>query len=134
MTIEELAVRVQDLENQVSDLRNQRDPSSVQGRLALLQQMYDTQAQELSDLENVISKIETSDKYVEIFTAEEMDYWFQKSGLSSPEIKRYLSILLAREVELSEVQGFLEATELEEIIVRSRLGKYLRNKAIKNVE
>jgi hypothetical protein len=134
MTIEQLMVRIQDLENQVSDLKNQREPATLQFKLNYTQTAMDTINNKINELEAFVEKFNTEDKWVEIFTKEEIKSLYKQSGLVLTDIQGFIGKLYGRtDITLENASLYIEQG-YGDIRAISRLGKYLRGKVLKNVK
>jgi hypothetical protein len=131
MTIEQLMGRIQDIENQFSDIKNQRDPNGVHGNLAYLQGAIESLAVKISDIENFIEEFNTADKFIETFTKDEIKSLYNRSGLSMPDVQGFLCKLTGSSIGMEEASDVINGHEFDVRLV-SRVGKYLRSKAIKN--
>jgi len=116
---EQLKVRVLDLENQLSDLKNQRDPEGLDGRIRAAQSMVEGLQKSVSIME---AKLKEYDSRVEDFTAHELGHLFSESGLSMKDVSGFLDIDMAG-------ASHIIRTGDANISVRSKLGKFLRSRA-----
>ena len=57
MKIEELVQRIVDLEGQVSDLKNQKDPDSIRYRLNAMQVNIETFSEQITRIEEKIKNV-----------------------------------------------------------------------------
>ena len=130
MIIEELLSRIVDLENQVSDLKNQREPNTLQYKLNYAQSAIESLSSKVAELEAFVDKFNEDDKFAEVFTKEEVKELYKKSGLAITDIQAFLSKVYNNPVGLDLASGFING-KIDDIRVMSRLGKYLRLKAIK---
>ena len=130
MTIEELLQRITDLENQVSDLKNQKDPGHLQYRLNAIQVNIDTFSNQISEIESLVKAFNIEDRFAELFTSQELKKWYECSGLTIPDINGYLLKLTGKNIPAYDCFS----GKVEDIILLSKLGKYLRMQSIKNAK
>lgn len=124
-------VRIGDLENQLKDIQNQRDSSSIQARLNQLQGMIEVLSNKITDLEGLLDKMLTEDCYIETFTTEEIADLYSRSGLTMNDVKAFLENVLGEIVSMQVVSEYVYGQK-NDIRVRSRLGKHLRIKAARH--
>jgi phage shock protein A len=133
MDLDKLEIRVMDLESQVSDFKNQKDSATIQYKLSVIQQQLETLAVKVSGLENIITALNTDSKFAELFTKEEIKEYYKKSGLSMQDVQAFISKLCRNESTLEDAGNWINGN-IDNIEAISRLGKYLKMKAITNAK
>ncbi len=134
MNIEQLLQRIVDLENQVSDMKNQKDSATVQDRLNTLQYNQDKMSVDINNIQNILDKFDSEDIYIETFSKDEINQLYNRSGLSMPDVATFISKLYrGKDVSLEEAWGWISGAK-NDIRTVSRLGKYLRKKALLNAD
>lgn len=86
----DLEQAVKDLQFQVDDLKNVRDPLRANQRIDLLQQQLSTFGEKIADLDNKLNAFSKEDKYIELFTDEEFKTLYQNSGLGAKDVAQLL--------------------------------------------
>lgn len=86
MTIEQLENQIKNIEFQLDDLKNTRDPLRANQRIDLLQQQLEVFGQKIDELNNKLNSFCKDDKFIEIFTDEEFKLLYQNSGLGAKDV------------------------------------------------
>ena len=144
MTIEELKEelvglksKIQNAENAIVDLQSMRDNTSLQGKLnniRFIENQLATLGDELGEVKIFINKFNTEDRFVELFEPKEIRILFNKSGVGINDVAGFLTQLANGEKVTPEDAHEVVNEGVEDIRVMSRLGKWLRVKALKNVK
>lgn len=133
--VEKHKAYIADLQNEVMELRLMRDLTVLQGKLNEIQRMsqnIESLTVKLSELENVMDAFNSDDKYIELFNPDEMKRLYNASGLSLPDVVGYLNKLTGNSYSNPDALDFIDCKGNLRIV--SRLGKWLRMKAVKNVD
>lgn len=86
----DLEQRVNDLQFQIDDLKNTRDPLRANERIDLLQQQLSNFGEQIADLNNKLNVFSREDKYIELFTDDEFKSLYQNSGLGAKDVAQLL--------------------------------------------
>ena len=84
--IKQLENKIQDMQFQIDDLKNTRDPLRANQRIDLLQQQLSDFGVKISELDNKLNSYVKEEKYIELFGDEEFKLLYQNSGLSSKDV------------------------------------------------
>lgn len=84
--LKKLENKIQDLEFQVGDLRNVRNPLRANQRIDLLEQRLEDFGVKLTEFDKKIEAFGSDSKFIETFTEEEFKYLYSNSGLSAKDI------------------------------------------------
>ena len=84
--LKKLENKIQDLEFQVGDLRNVRDPLRANQRIDLLEQKLETFGVKIEELGQKLNAFAKEDKYIELFTDEEFKMLYNNSGLGAKDV------------------------------------------------
>lgn len=84
--LKKLENKIQDLEFQVGDLRNVRDPLRANQRIDLLEQRLEDFGVKLTEFDKKIEAFGSDSKFIEKFTEEEFKYLYSSSGLSAKDV------------------------------------------------
>ena len=131
--IDKLNEKVKELENEVFELRIMRDNSVLQGKLntiRYIESQNETMTIKLGELENFITAFNEDDKFVEIFKPHELKTYYIDCGIGLLDIVGYLKKLTGEEWTGEQTSKALDG--MADIRVISRLGKWLRTKALRN--
>lgn len=86
MTIEQLENKVNDMQFQIDDLRNVRDPLRANQRIDLLEQKLEIFGVKIEELGQKLNAFGKDDKFIETFTDEEFKYLYNNSGLGAKDV------------------------------------------------
>ena len=86
MTIEQLEQRVNDIQFQLDDVKNTRDPLRANQRIDLLQQQLSDFGVKIAELGQRLNSYVKEDKYLELFTDDEFKMLYKNSGLGAKEV------------------------------------------------
>ena len=124
----DLEQRVNDLQFQIDDLKNTRDPLRANERIDLLQQQLSNFGEQIADLNNKLNVLGREDKYIELFTDDEFKSLYQNSGLGAKDVAQLLKANEKfKDIDMSApaiskiVNGTIGSLEL-----RSYLGKQFK--------
>lgn len=84
--IKKLENKIQDLEFQVNDLRNVRDPLRANQRIDLLEQRLEDFGVRLTEMDKKIESFGKDSKFLETFTDDEFKYLYNNSGLGAKDV------------------------------------------------
>ena len=128
--IEVLKVRCTDLESQLHDIQlediKERNPSSINGRIMYIEGVLEKLSKTASALEDMLQKMNFDGKFIEIFTNEELRIFYKSSALSLPDFRAAISKILGKEITNQEAVQLCQG-EVDDIRIRSKVGKFLRN-------
>lgn len=86
MDIKELENKVKDIQFQLDDVKNTRDPLRANQRIDLLQQQLEQFGVKITELDKKIESFGNEDKYIETFTNEEFKDLYMNSGLLAKDV------------------------------------------------
>ena len=126
--IKALENRIKDIQFQIDDLKNVRDPLRANQRIDLMQSQLSEFGQKIDEMNNRLNAYVKDDKYIELFTDEEFKTLYQYSGLGSKDVAKLIQInekfkdLDSSAPAISKIiNGTIGSVEL-----RSYLGKQFR--------
>ena len=90
--IKHLEQRLNDMQFQIDDLKNVRDPLRANQRIDLLQTQLSDFGQKVDEMNNRLNAYVKEDKFIEIFTDEEFKNLYQKSGLGAKDIANLMKM------------------------------------------
>ena len=128
MDIKELENKVKDIQFQLDDVKNTRDPLRANQRIDLLQQQLEQFGVKITELDKKIESFGNEDKYIELFTDDEFKLMYQNSGLLAKDVaalikknNKFKDIDTSAPAISKIVSGTIGSLEL-----RSYLGKQFR--------
>lgn len=86
MTIEQLENRINDIQFQLDDVKNTRDPLRANQRIDLLEQKIEAFGVRIEELGQKLNAYAKDDKYIELFTDEEFKLLYNNSGLGAKDV------------------------------------------------
>ena len=86
MDIKELENKVKDIQFQLDDVKNTRDPLRANQRIDLLQQQLEQFGVKITELDKKLEAFGNEDKYIELFTDDEFKLMYQNSGLLAKDV------------------------------------------------
>ena len=86
MTIEQLENRINDIQFQLDDVKNTRDPLRANQRIDLLEQKIEAFGVRIEELGQKLNSYAKDDKFIELFTDEEFKLLYNNSGLGAKEV------------------------------------------------
>ena len=86
MTIEQLENRINDIQFQLDDVKNTRDPLRANQRIDLLEQKLETFGVRIEELGQKLNSYAKDDKFIELFTDDEFKMLYKNSGLGAKDI------------------------------------------------
>lgn len=86
MTIEQLEQKVNDIQFQLDDVKNTRDPLRANQRIDLLEQKLESFNVKIEELGQKLNAFGSDDKYIELFTDDEFKMLYQNSGLGAKDV------------------------------------------------
>lgn len=128
MTIEQLEQRLNDMQFQLDDLKNVRDPLRANQRIDLMQSQLSEFGQKVDELNNRLNAYVKEDKFLEVFTPEEFKELYQQSGLGAKDV----AILMKMNEKFKELDSTPQTinkivnSERGSLELRSYLGKQFR--------
>jgi len=125
-----------DLDSRILTLENQRYAPNVHSKIQSLFETLEELVGKISVIKNKIEIINLDEKYVELFTEKDLKNYYQQCGLSLNEVKTFVDkyIHKGEPTSLSTVSRYVNG-ETTDLIIRSNIGKFLRQAAIlKNKE
>ena len=90
--IKALENRINDMQFQIDDLKNVRDPLRANQRIDLMQSQLSEFGQKVDELNNRLNAYIKDDKYLEVFTPEEFKELYQQSGLGAKDIANLMQM------------------------------------------
>jgi len=124
---------IKDLESRVIELEMIKNPSNVVGQIQGLFDSMETLTKGITDIKTKILSYDLDERYLEIFTNEDLKTLYNNSGRGAIDVKIFIQkyIYNGEDVSLSTVSRYVNG-EIEDLQIRSKLGKYFRNAALKN--
>lgn len=92
MTNEQLEQRINDMQFQIDDLKNVRDPLRANERIDLLQTQLSEFGVKIDEMNNRLNAYVKDDKHIELFTNEEFKGLYQNSGLGAKDIANLMKM------------------------------------------
>lgn len=86
MTNEQLEQRVNDIQFQLDDVKNTRDPLRANQRIDLLEQKIEAFGVRIEELGQKLNAFGKDDKFIELFTDEEFKLLYNNSGLGAKDV------------------------------------------------
>jgi hypothetical protein len=86
MTNEQLEQRVNDIQFQLDDVKNTRDPLRANQRIDLLEQKIEAFGVRIEELGQKLNAFGKDDKYIELFTDDEFKLLYNNSGLGAKDV------------------------------------------------
>ena len=86
MTNEQLEQRLNDMQFQLDDVKNTRDPLRANQRIDLLEQKIEAFGVRIEELGQKLNAFGKDDKFIELFTDEEFKLLYKNSGLGAKDI------------------------------------------------
>ena len=128
MDIKELENKVKDIQFQLDDVKNTRDPLRANQRIDLLQQQLEQFGVKITEMDKKLEAFGNEDKYIELFTDDEFKLMYQNSGLLAKDVaalikknNKFKDIDTSAPAISKIVSGTIGSLEL-----RSYLGKQFR--------
>ncbi|MCR4663661.1 MAG: hypothetical protein K5622_07265 [Endomicrobiaceae bacterium] len=90
MTIEQLEQKVKDIQFQLDDVKNTRDPLRANQRIDLLQQDLEKFNVKLTEMDKKIEAFGQDNKFLELFSDEEFKLLYRNSGLGAKDIAQLM--------------------------------------------
>ena len=78
--------KIQDIQFQLDDVKNTRDPLRANQRIDLLQQQLEQFGVKITELDKKLEAFGNEDKYIELFTDDEFKLMYQNSGLLAKDV------------------------------------------------
>jgi len=86
MTIEQLEQKVNDIQFQLDDVKNTRDPLRANQRIDLLEQRLEDFGVRITEMNKKIEAFGNDNKFIETFTDDEFKYLYNNSGLGAKDV------------------------------------------------
>lgn len=86
MTIEQLEQKVNDIQFQLDDVKNTRDPLRANQRIDLLEQRLEDFGVRITEMNKKIDSFGNDNKFIETFTDDEFKYLYNNSGLGAKDV------------------------------------------------
>ena len=86
MTIEQLENRINDIQFQLDDVKNTRDPLRANQRIDLFEQKIEAFGVRIEELGQKLNAFGKDDKYIELFTDDEFKLLYNNSGLGAKDV------------------------------------------------
>lgn len=89
LTYEELKKfedKIQNMQFQLDDVKNTRDPLRANQRIDLLEQKLETFGVRITEMDKKIEAFGSDSKFIETFTNEEFKYLYNNSGLGAKDV------------------------------------------------
>lgn len=86
MTNEQLEQRLNDIQFQLDDVKNTRDPLRANQRIDLLEQKIEAFGVRIEELGQKLNAFGKDDKFIELFTDDEFKLLYKNSGLGAKDI------------------------------------------------
>ena len=92
MELKELENKINDMQFQIDDLRNMRNPMRANERIDLLQTQISEFGVKIDEMNNRLNAYVKDDKYLEVFTPEEFKQLYLNSGLGAKDIANLMQM------------------------------------------
>lgn len=92
MTIEQLEQRINDMQFQLDDLKNVRDPLRANQRIDLMQSQLSEFGQKIDEMNNRLNAYVKEDKFLEVFSDEEFKNLYKSSGLGAKDVANLMKM------------------------------------------
>ena len=86
MTNEQLEQRINDIQFQLDDVKNTRDPLRANQRIDLLEQKIEAFGVRIEELGQKLNAFGKDDKFIELFTDDEFKLLYNNSGLGAKDV------------------------------------------------
>ena len=90
--IKVLENRIKDMQFQIDDLRNMRNPMRANERIDLLQTQISEFGVKIDEMSNRLNAYIKEDKFIETFTDEEFKSLYQNSGLGAKDVAKLMQM------------------------------------------
>jgi hypothetical protein len=128
--VEMLENRLKDFDNRILEMEGRRSPDNVYNQIDDVYNRIETMTTNIDKILQRINTFNLDDKYVEIFSNEDLKNFYEQSGLSLPEIKQFVEKFITKEnIDESTAYRYVVG-EIKELRCRSKIGKFLREAAI----
>ncbi len=84
--LKQLEQKIQDIQFQLDDVKNTRDPLRANQRIDLLQQQLEEFGVRITEMDKKIDAFSNDSKYLETFTDAEFKYLYNNSGLGAKDV------------------------------------------------
>ena len=88
--IKKIENKINDMQFQIDDLKNVRDPLRANQRIDLMQSQLSEFGQKVDEMNNRLNAYVKEDKFLEVFTPEEFKLMYQNSGLGAKDIAQLM--------------------------------------------
>jgi hypothetical protein len=129
--VEVLKERMRDFDSRLQEVEGYRNPLSVEGRLISTMSALEDITNKLSEISNKMKAFEKDDRFVEIFTDEELKELYIDSALSTNQLKLWIENNLneGKSISLASINNYIYGN-IKNLVERSALGRYLRFECI----
>jgi hypothetical protein len=132
MNLQQLEIFVKDLDSRIQDMETIKNPIGMQGKIDHIYGEIEHLTNTLSEIIHKLNAFAKDEKYIELFSDSEIKEMYLSSDLTSTEIKKYIekNILNDEKISMSTVSRYTNG-HIEDLKIRSQIGKYLRHENIK---
>lgn len=121
---------IKDIINRIYELESQRTADSVWGKIDYAFNEIDVLTTKIDKIMQKINTINFDDKYIEVFSDEDLKSYYAQSGFSLPQIKEFVEKYITKE-PIDERTAYRYANgEMKDLRCRSKIGKFLREAAL----
>ena len=134
VNIEVLNKRLKTLESRVQEVEIAKSPFNIQGRIDYLYGQINDLSISITEIVNKLNAFAKEDKFIELFPDSDIKEMYFASNLTTAQIKDYIEKHIlgnGENISLSTVSRYTNG-HVEDLKVRSQLGRYLRHAIIKN--
>ena len=90
--IKQLENRINDIQFQIDDLKNMREPMRATERINLMETQLNELGTKIDEMNNRLNAYVKEDKYLEVFTPEEFKSLYQNSGLGAKDVAKLMQM------------------------------------------
>lgn len=124
--------RLKDISSQIDEVRNYKDPFSTQGKIENLYNHINNIELSLHKIIQKLNAINLDERFIEIFTDEQLKELFIQSGLSNGDVKKYIDKEEGKDLSAPQVSRYVNG-EVTDLMMRSKLGRFFKEAAIRSV-
>ncbi len=124
--VKKLEGKIDNLINRISDLETMRNPDEVVGKVALLEQYQDEIRTAVSETNIKLNAYLNDDKYIELFTDEELKKLYMESGFVAKDVAKIIERKFKNVDTSAPAISKIISGQIGSLELRSYLGKQFR--------
>lgn len=127
-TVKLLNSKLIDLDSRICEVEGIKNPLTLEGRLASIFGQIEELTDKVAIVMRKMSAYDFDERFLEIFTDEEINAFYEKSGLTMHEVKNFISnkYFNGEKVSIQTASNYVNG-KVTDLKTRSSLGKYLRH-------